>query len=256
MYNPANFQQGSVPFQAWLPPDPLPTVPPLDVLNSGAGASANVKSWAWFGNVLQAWQPPDPLPTLGAPKTPQGLGATITNFAGKANWQSIVLQAWVPPDPAPTIPAQLGKIFTVSGIPIKPPPVGGNSVYPPKGVLSDGAVPVYLTYSTPTGALSPTGSGTQSVVTSAGGIIAASGPLNGGFIVNPNTANAQGLGATENLYVDFSKYPANADASANGSTTLIPAGNNPPFYIPALPAGVNVYVNAPSVGHKFTIVVW
>lgn len=256
MYNLASYQQPITNWQAWLQPDPLPTIPPNDALNTGLGPSTDIYAPVWLQNVLLAWQPPDPLPTLPNQKTPQGAGATITNFAGKAGWQSIVLNAWVPPDPLPTLPVQIGKLYTPSGAPIKPLPVGGNSVYPPKGVLADGAVPVYTTYNTPTGALTPTGANTVSTVTSAGGVIAAVGPINGGYIVNPNTATAQGLGATENLYVDFTKYPGNSDGTANGTTVLIPAGNNPPFTIPPLAAGVSIYVNAPSTGHKFTIVVW
>jgi hypothetical protein len=233
-------------FQAWLPADPLPTIPPNDALNIGLGKLPDVYAPEWLRNVIDAWQPVDPLPTLSAKlKATFGAGSSVAIYA--PIWQQTVLASWIPPDPLPTIPVQFGKRFTTPGPPA-PVPTPGNKVTPPQNVRADGSVPVYFQGVTPRAALA--------TATVDGAVAAIVGPINGGYIVNPATAAAQGLGATENLYVDMVNPPGNADATAFGTTEILAAGNNPPFTLPPLAAGVTVWVNAPTPGHKFTIVVW
>lgn len=117
------------------------------------------------------------------------------------------------------------------------------------------AIPVWVTPG-PSGAGFTPRAGTVSVVTTGGtAVTAIAGPINGGYILNPPNAASQGISAAENLYVDMVSAPGSTDATANGTTTLVPAGGNP-FVIPAIGAGVNVQVNAASNGHKFTIVWW
>jgi hypothetical protein len=54
-------------------------------------------------------------------------------------------------------------------------------------------------------------------VTSGGmAVTVAEGPLNGGFVANPASAAAQGLGYAENAYLDLVGVPGGTDAAANG----------------------------------------
>ena len=85
-------------------------------------------------------------------------------------------------------------------------------------------------------------------------VVLCSGPINGGFVINPATAAAQGLAATENAYLDMVASPGNSDSTANGTTTLLQPGQS--FTLPPLAAGVNVSANAPSSGHKLTVNIW
>ena len=80
------------------------------------------------------------------------------------------------------------------------------------------------------------------------------GPITGGYVMNPVSAAAQGLGSTENLYVDPINAPGSTDAAANGTTTLLAPGDV--YQIPALAAGQQLRANATSSGHKFTAVRW
>lgn len=136
----------------------------------------------------------------------------------------------------------------------------GNTVaYVALGVVNGGTV-------TPVGALSPVptipGRGQvvpvpamASQVVSAGvPVTVAQGPIAGGYVTNPATAAAQGLGSTENLYVDPINAPGGGDATANGTTTLLPAGST--YAVPALAAGQQLRANSTSAGHKFTGVTW
>jgi hypothetical protein len=80
------------------------------------------------------------------------------------------------------------------------------------------------------------------------------GPVAGGYVTNPATAAAQGLGSTENLYVDPVNSPGGSDATANGTTTLLTPGST--YTVPPLAAGQQLRANATSAGHKFTAVAW
>jgi len=76
--------------------------------------------------------------------------------------------------------------------------------------------------------------------------IVAYGPMIGGLIQNPPTPEDQGLTSIENLYVSLVD-PASTIES--GTTYLVPPGSF--FTIP--PGNIrNVYVNAPSGGHRFS----
>ena len=80
------------------------------------------------------------------------------------------------------------------------------------------------------------------------------GPCRGGWVQNPVDAAAQGLGATENLYLDMVGTPGGSDSTANGTTQLLQPGQS--FTIPPLSYGVNVRVNATTSGHLFSGEVW
>jgi hypothetical protein len=80
------------------------------------------------------------------------------------------------------------------------------------------------------------------------------GPIAGGFIANPLSAAAQGLGAAANLYINLIGTPGSTDAAAgNGTLILVPGAS---YNVPALASGVNLRVNAASSGHKFTAFKW
>jgi hypothetical protein len=83
---------------------------------------------------------------------------------------------------------------------------------------------------------------------------AVTGPINGGFLTNPYNAAAQGIGAAENLYVDMVNAPGSTDAAGNNSTVILQQGQN--FALPPLAAGVNVWINAATTGHKISGEVW
>jgi hypothetical protein len=75
------------------------------------------------------------------------------------------------------------------------------------------------------------------------------GPLAGGFITNPRTAQDQNVPFIEVLYVDSSGAPA-AD-EVTGTTVAVQAGQT--YFIPAQSVGVSV--NAKTAGHKFSGIV-
>lgn len=83
-----------------------------------------------------------------------------------------------------------------------------------------------------------------------GPVIAAYGPMRGGYITNPLTATEQGIPAQENLYVDF---VAAATLMTSRTTTPLPPGYTLPF--PANFEG-EVSVNAATPGHRFSGVVY
>lgn len=85
-------------------------------------------------------------------------------------------------------------------------------------------------------------------------ITVATGPISGGFVTNPPSAAAQGLDAAENAYIDLVNPPGSTDATGNGTTSILFPGGY--FTLPALAPGVNVYVNAPTAGHLFTVVTY
>lgn len=256
-------QQQIANFAAWMPPQGL----------VGASAAAG-SQWPpnafqfgtpnplgysvspnWFETVYNQWILPDPLPTIPAPDALNiGAGATFTIFhATPVIIQSTVLPLWIPPDPQPTIPIQIGKHVTASGPPIPPAPVPGNAVNPPHNVAANGAIPVYVTTNSKYNGAVPAAGTANTIVNGGVAIIAAVGPLNGGYITNPLNAAAQGVTA-EDINIDMTGPPLAGDAFGFGTTVTIPAGST--FTIPAIAAGVNVWVNAVTAGHRITVVVW
>ena len=242
-------------YQAWTPFVPMPENPPGPPnVNIGSGPTTNTFYRPWITTVLQSWQPADPLPTVpsnDALFATSGLPLSVDYTKFRINNLN-VMQWWVPPDPPPTVPSQIGRVFTKSGPTPTPPAPKTTIVYPPQHVTQYGALPVVTVVNSPTGTIIPR-AGLASTVTGTA-LAVAVGPINGGYILNPSTASAQGLGATENIYVDLVNPPGNSDATANGTTSLIAAGQS--FTIPALDASVTVWVNAPSAGHHITVVVW
>lgn len=77
-------------------------------------------------------------------------------------------------------------------------------------------------------------------------VIAAYGPLLGGFIVNPASPEDQGIGTAETLFVDLV-----STASASEGPTTFPVQPGQYFFFPAGFDGV-VSVNAATSGHRFS----
>jgi hypothetical protein len=95
---------------------------------------------------------------------------------------------------------------------------------------------------------------TSEVTTGGTAVTVITGPCRGGFVSNPASAAGQGLGSTEDLYLDMVNVPGSTDATGNGTTQTLVAGQS--FAIPPLRTGVLVRVNATSSGHLFSGVVW
>lgn len=76
------------------------------------------------------------------------------------------------------------------------------------------------------------------------------GPVQGGFIVNPATAEDQGLPIVENIYVDLV-----GPAALVRTETTFPVPPGEKFTIPP-GSTTNVSVNAESTGHLFAGVLW
>jgi hypothetical protein len=74
------------------------------------------------------------------------------------------------------------------------------------------------------------------------------------MILNPPTANGQGIASVEPMYVSVVGTPGSTEADGNGSTVpLLPGGT---FIVPPIATGVSVKVNAATSGHKFTAFRW
>jgi hypothetical protein len=108
------------------------------------------------------------------------------------------------------------------------------------GVLSSAAVPTPNTPAALTNSQIATGNTPVTI---------ASGPIKGGFIINPATLAGQGIGEPENLYIDWINTPGDTDAVTNGTTITLYPGDR--FDFPALASGVTVQANAVSAGHNF-----
>jgi hypothetical protein len=173
--------------------------------------------------------------------------------------QSLLYQtfglAWQPPDPLPTLPVQQGHRF-VAGRPYAPPrpPTPGHAANPPGNVSAFGAIPVYIVPPNAAGAILPAAGLSNEIAQGGTAVVLVSGPCNGGWIVNPTTSAAQGIMTAENCYIDLVNPPGSTDSSANGTTVLLVPGQN--FTIPAIGAGVVIWVNAATSGHKFSVTVW
>lgn len=94
---------------------------------------------------------------------------------------------------------------------------------------------------------------TATIVTGGTAVTVVTGPVNGGYIVNPLNTAAQGVTA-ENAYIDPVASPGSTDAAANGTTNILQAGQV--YTIPPLQTGSVVKANAATSGHKLTVVVW
>jgi hypothetical protein len=116
-----------------------------------------------------------------------------------------------------------------------------------------GAIPVYIAPSASSG-YTPTAGAAVAIVTGGTAVTVFSGPINGGVIVNPPNAAAQGIATAESLYISMVGTPGSTDAEANGTTIVLAAGAS--YTFPALAAGVTVKANAASSGHKFTAIDW
>lgn len=97
--------------------------------------------------------------------------------------------------------------------------------------------------------------GTTTVVTGGTAVTTLTGPVNGGYIVNPATTADQGVSPVENMYVDMT---TTATTTGNGTNTTLLPGQALPMPSGTQPISPNfkVSVNAPSSGHKFTCVSW
>lgn len=88
-----------------------------------------------------------------------------------------------------------------------------------------------------------------------GPTLIAQGPLTGGYVTNPSLGASQNIGGgTENLYVSDLTEPSNTDAAAWGPVDLLVPGQSWTFN--SIPAGVSIYVNAPTPGHRFSGKFW
>lgn len=117
-----------------------------------------------------------------------------------------------------------------------------------------GAIPVWIAPGAAGSGYTPIAGTASAIVTGGTAVVAVTGPINGGYIINPLNAAAQGIGTAESLYIDMVGTPGSTDAAANGTTSIIAAGAT--FNLPAVASGVNVRVNGATTGHKFTVVTW
>ena len=117
-----------------------------------------------------------------------------------------------------------------------------------------GAIPVYIASGGPISGYIPVVGSAVAVATGGTAVTVFTGPIDGGVIVNPYNAAAQGIATAENLYVSLVAAPGSTDAAANGGTTLLTPGSA--FNVPALATGVTAKVNAATTGHKFTAFSW
>lgn len=107
----------------------------------------------------------------------------------------------------------------------------------------------------PRGSIIPKPGLTNQVAIAGVPVIVFTGPLNGAYLTNPESAADQGLPDTEQLYIDPVHSPGGADGMGSGTTSALDPGQT--WSLPgAIPSGVTVRVNAPSAGHKFTAVQW
>lgn len=253
----SQFVQQQVPtnFAAWLPPLQMPEVPngPPNFISQNVIQFSQVLQRSQAAVVDAWWRIPDPPPTLPPLDALNiGAGATFTIF--HPVWlQDVVLPAWTPPDPPPTYPKWYGKTFTPPAPPGPPAPTAQNLAVPPHNVALNGAAPVYLTTNSATLGAVPRAGAASVVVNGGAAVVAIVGPVNGGFIINGD-ATAQNVTA-EALSVDMTAPPLAGDAYAFGTTFAVATSST--WNLPAaLAPGAQVWVNAVTSGHRFTVVVW
>ena len=118
------------------------------------------------------------------------------------------------------------------------------------------AIPVYVVAGPAPGedGVTPV-AGPVAVITTGGtAVTIATGPINGGYVINPYTVAGQNIAAVENLYINGVATPGSSDATANGTTSSLYPGSR--FDFPASATGVVWKANAATSGHKFTVVLW
>ena len=229
-------QQVATNYAAWMPPQGIVggmaaagSQWPPNAFQFGTPAPIYFNTAKWFETVYNQWILPDPLPTIPAlDALNTGAGATFNIFPLPKSLPTI-LASWIPPDPLPTLPVQFGKLATSSGPPQPPSPTPGNSVSPPHNVAANGAIPVYVTTNSAFNGAVPAAGTANTIVNGGVAIVAAIGPLNGGYITNPLNTAAQGVTA-EDINVDMTGPPLAGDAFGFGTTVTIPAGST--FTIP------------------------
>lgn len=102
-------------------------------------------------------------------------------------------------------------------------------------------------------AIKPAAALATKISAAAEAVIVATGPIRGGYIVNPLDLEGQGV-AAEPLNVDMVGVPGGTPADVNGTTCALLPGQT--FIIPKLASGVLLRANAATAGHKFTAVVY
>ncbi|HEY8685965.1 MAG TPA: hypothetical protein VIO57_10205 [Chloroflexota bacterium] len=133
---------------------------------------------------------------------------------------------------------------------------GTGSVAPETALRANGAFVADTnplpTYDAPH---TPAAGTTTQIAVGGTAVVAITGPVRGGYIVNPSAAADQGIGVAESIYVDPVNSPGSAPGAGNGTAMPLVAGQS--WTLPcAIPIGATVRVNAASSGHKFTVVIW
>lgn len=95
---------------------------------------------------------------------------------------------------------------------------------------------------------------TTAIATGGTAVTLVTGPVNGGYIVNPPNLASQGIAAAENAYVDPVGTPGSTDSAANGTTSILAPGQS--YWVPPLATGAVIKGNAATSGHKLNVVVW
>lgn len=111
------------------------------------------------------------------------------------------------------------------------------------------------TITTTPAATTPSGGGTTASISGSTTIV--TGPINGGYVVNPPDATSQGIATAEPICLDPTSPSGSVPvpgASCNGTATEVQAGQ--PFTLPPLASGIAVKVNAATSAHKITVVKW
>ena len=202
----------------------------------------------------RSWLPQQPLPQVTPhfdeqPPVTQSVAQLYESFGLDQ------LFAWSQPGP---LPQTSSRLRYGGASPVVPLPVPKNAANAPGRVTSFGATPVYTVpgagISGAVGGVWPQAGAVSEVFVGGTAVAAVIGPCNGGYVTNPTSATGQGLGSTENMYIDLVNPPGSTDATGNGTTVIVTPGQN--FTVPALATGAVVWVNATSSGHKFSVVVW
>jgi hypothetical protein len=92
---------------------------------------------------------------------------------------------------------------------------------------------------------------TYEIVTGGTAVAIITGPINGGWLTNPASAEDQGIEVPESLYLSQSAVPG---LVGNGPVENLYPGQNWTFG--PLNAGVTVRVNAETAGHMFAGEIW
>ncbi len=129
----------------------------------------------------------------------------------------------------------------------------GSGTTAPGVVLENGTTGALASITSTPATVTPSAGTTATVATGGTAVTLLTGPVNGGYVVNPLNTAAQGVTA-ENAYIDPVASPGSTDAVANGTTTLLAAGQV--YSIPPMASGLTLKANAATSGHKLTVVKW